>query len=67
MAPLKTKVRNALDSSQFVFPDERKEPIQSRHQAKVALTTGMNGQSPARKAKIRAAVARKYPGLGKPD
>lgn len=62
---LSTGKRNSLPSSDFVFPKERKEPIQSEHQAKVALTVGMRGQSPARKRKIRAAVDRRYPSLKK--
>ena len=41
------------------------EPIQNRKQARTALTVGMRGQSPANKAKIRHAVAEKYPGLGR--
>ena len=63
MAKLSSATRNALPSSDFVFPKQRKEPIQSAHQAKVALTVGMHGQSPAEKATIRAKVRKKYPGM----
>lgn len=63
MAPLTTQRRNSLPDSDFVFPDERKDPIQSLHQAEVALTTGMHGASPAERAEIRRKVAERYPAL----
>lgn len=64
---LSTAERKKLKPSQFVFPKERKDPIQSKHQAEVALTVGMHGASPAEKAKIRSTVHSRYPGIGKSD
>ena len=62
---LSSERRKKLPKKDFVFPKERKEPIQSKHQAKVALTVGMRGQSAKKKAEIRKKVYAKYPGLKK--
>lgn len=62
---LSTERRKALPDSDFVFPEERKDPIQSQHQADVALTTGMHGASPAERAEIRRKVAARYPEIKK--
>jgi hypothetical protein len=70
MAALTTAKRNSLPSSSFVFPKERAFPIDTRNRAKAAVAMGAGArsgkpQSPARQATIRAAVSKKYPGLGK--
>lgn len=64
MAKLKAKKRNALPSSEFALPGKRKDPIPDRSHAKAALTMGMRGASPAEKSEIRAAVHKKFPGVG---
>jgi hypothetical protein len=63
MAKLSSASRNALPPSDFVFPKQRKDPIPNASHAKAALTMGMRDQSSSGKAKIRAAVRKKYPGM----
>ena len=63
MAKLTSSTRNSLPSSDFVFPKQRKDPIEDASHAKAALTMGMRDQSPSGKAKIRATVRKKYPGM----
>ena len=63
MSKLSTKERNNLPSSDFVFPEERKFPIEDRSHAKNALSrAGAIGGSTA--AKVRAAVHSKYKDIG---
>lgn len=63
MAKLTTKKRNALKSSSFVFPKERKYPIHDITHARNALARVAQHGTPAEKAKVRAAVKRKYPSI----
>jgi hypothetical protein len=64
MAKLTAAKRNALPDSAFVFPKARKFPIEDRAHAKNALSrAGAKGGGV--KAKVGAAVRRKYPTLGK--
>lgn len=63
MATLSSAARNALPSSDFVFPKSRKDPIQNKSHAKAALTMGMRDQSASGKAEIRAKVRKRYPGM----
>jgi hypothetical protein len=62
-ATLSTKQRHSLPSSAFVFPKTREYPIQDEAHARDALARGAANESGKRLAKIRAAVARKYPGI----
>lgn len=69
MAQLSYQARKKLSSGDFVFPKERSFPIEDRAHAKAALQAAGGArsgkpQSPARRAKIRRAVHRKYPSLG---
>lgn len=78
MGKMTAAQRRSLPKSDFALPGrihtgpsgkkitKGAEPIQSRGQARTALTVGMRGQSPATKSKIRRAVDRKYPGMAKP-
>ncbi len=61
--PLNAKRRNALPGKSFAGPD-RSYPIEDPNHARNALARVAN-KSPALKAKVRAAVHRKYPGIGK--
>ena len=62
---LTTKERNALPDSDFVFPKERKYPIQDIEHARNALTrVAANGTSEEIK-KVKAAVHAKYPSIDK--
>ena len=62
--PLTTKKRKALATSSFALPG-RRYPINDPNHARNALARVSQNGSPAEKAKVRAAVKRKYPGIGK--
>jgi hypothetical protein len=63
MAPLTTKTRNALPSKSFVFPGKRAYPIENESHARNALARVSQHGDSEEKAKVRAAVKRKYPGI----
>ena len=63
MAKLTAKTRNALPSKTFALPG-RRYPIPDRSHAIAAKSRVTQFGSPAEKAKVRSAVARKFPGLG---
>jgi hypothetical protein len=69
MAQLSYAERKKLPASSFVFPKSRSFPIEDRAHARAALQAAGGARSgkpasPAKKAKIRAAVHRKYPDMG---
>jgi hypothetical protein len=61
--PLNAKRRNALPEKSFAGPD-RSYPINDPNHARNALARVAN-KSPSLKSRVRAAVHRKYPGIGK--
>lgn len=63
--PLTTKARNALPTKDFAVPGERAYPINDKSHARNALARVSQFGSPEEKAKVRSAVKRKYPGIGK--
>jgi hypothetical protein len=65
MAKLTTSERNKLPSGSFVFPGDRRYPINDQNHARAALSRVSGNGSPAEKAKVRSAVHRRYPGIGK--
>lgn len=65
MAKLSYSERKNLRSSTFAEPGKRKYPINDESHARNALSRVSGNGTPAEKAKIRAAVHRKYPGIGK--
>lgn len=64
MAKLTARARKALPGGDFAGPD-RSYPDQNKSHARNALSRVAN-RSPALKARVRAAVHRKYPDIGKP-
>jgi hypothetical protein len=62
---LTAKKRNALKKSSFAEPGKRAYPIQDASHARNALARVSQHGTPAEKAKVRAAVHRKYPSIGK--
>jgi hypothetical protein len=64
MAKLTTKKRNALPESTFALPG-RRYPINDPNHARNALARVSQHGSPSEKSKVRAAVHRKYPTIGK--
>lgn len=65
MAKLTSRARSELPSHDFVFPGKRAYPIEDRSHAANAKARAAQSGNPAIKAKVDAAVARKYPGMGK--
>lgn len=64
MAKLTTKKRNAIKTKEFAGPD-RSYPIEDRSHAANALSRVSQFGTEALKARVRAKVHKKYPGLGK--
>jgi hypothetical protein len=69
MAKLTYQARKKLKKSSFVFPKTRSYPIEDRAHAKAALQAAGGARSgkpapPEKRAKIRAAVHRRYPDMG---
>lgn len=62
--PLTARKRNALKSSTFALPG-RRYPINDENHARNALARVSGNGTPEEKAKVRSAVHRKYPGIGK--
>jgi len=62
MAKLNAKKRNRLPASSFAGPD-RSFPIEDKSHARNALARAAS-KPPAEKARIRAAVHRKFPSIG---
>lgn len=60
---LSYKERKKLSSSAFVFPKERKYPIHDIEHARDALSRVAANGTPEEKAKVRAAVHRRYPSI----
>lgn len=67
MTKLTAHARNALPSSAFVFPKTRSYPIHDANHARAALSDVARSGNAAEKSAVRAAVARKYPDIGKDD
>jgi len=65
MATVTTKKRKSLPTSSFAEPGKRAYPINDPNHARNALSRVSQFGSPAEKATVRAAVHRKYPGIGK--
>lgn len=65
MAKLTSKQRKKLPRKSFAEPKSRKYPINDRAHAANALSRVSQYGTPAEKAQVRAAVAKKYPGMGK--
>ena len=62
MAKLSAKRRNALPAKSFAGPD-RSYPIEDANHARNALARVSQHGSPALKAKVRAKVKNKFPGI----
>jgi hypothetical protein len=62
---LTSKARKALPKGQFVFPKERRYPIHDLAHARNALSRVSQFGTPSEKARVRAAVRRKFPNIGK--
>lgn len=70
MAVLSTKARKAMPKSSFALPSKREGgkggyPIPDKSHARNALSRVSQFGSSSEKAKVRAAVHRKFPDIGK--
>jgi hypothetical protein len=63
MAKLTAKGRKKIKPSNFAIPSERAYPVNDPSHARNALARVSQHGSPTEKAKVRAAVKRKYPGI----
>lgn len=64
MAKLTSKSRKRIANKNFALPG-RRYPIEDKSHARNALARVSQFGSPAEKAKVRAKVHAKYPGMGK--
>lgn len=64
---LSTSKRNDLPDSDFVFPKDRRYPINDIEHARNALARVSQHGSPDEKSKVKAAVKRKYPSIDVSD
>jgi len=64
MGKLTTKARKSLPKGEFAIPGRRAYPLPDKSHARNALARVSQHGSPAEKSKVRAAVRRKYPGIG---
>ena len=67
MEKLSTAARKELPTKSFAEPNKRKYPIENETHAKNALSRVSHLGTPAEKAKVRRAVKRKYPTIGKTE
>jgi hypothetical protein len=65
MAKLSSAARKAIPTKSFAEPDKRKYPIEDEAHARNALARVEQSGTPAEKAKVKAAVRKKYPSIGK--
>lgn len=65
LAELTSKARKQLPTSVFAIPSKRAYPIHDEAHARNALSRVAQFGTPAEKAQVRAAVARRYPNMGK--
>lgn len=63
MAKLTAAARKKIKPSNFALPGGR-YPIENPSHARNALARVSGNGTPAEKSKVRAAVKRKYPGIG---
>ena len=62
---LGTKARNKLGKSAFALPGKRKYPIPDIAHARNALARVAQNGTPAEQRKVRAAVKKRFPSIGK--
>ena len=62
---LSTKDRKKLDKKSFALPGQRKYPIPDKAHARNALARVAQHGTPAEQKKVRAAVKKRFPSIGK--
>lgn len=67
MAVLTAAARKRIPKSSFAVPEKDGYPIHDRAHARNALARVSQHGTSEEKAQVRAAVRRRYPGIGKPN
>jgi hypothetical protein len=62
---LKAKDRKRLSKKSFALPGKRKYPIPDKAHARNALARVAQNGTPAEQKKVRSAVKKRFPSLGK--
>jgi hypothetical protein len=62
---LSTKQRKKLSKKEFALPGKRKYPIPDKAHARNALARVAQYGTPAEQKKVKAAVKRRFPSVGK--
>ena len=62
---LSTKDRKKLPEKSFALPGKRKYPIQDKAHARNALARVAQHGTPAEQKKVKAAVKRRFPSIGR--
>jgi hypothetical protein len=62
-ADLTAAARNDLKKKEFAIPELRKYPIHDENHARAALSMVAAHGTPEQQSRVRAAVAKKYPGI----
>jgi len=62
---LSTKERKKLKKGSFALPGKRKYPIPDKAHARNALARVAQHGTPAEQKKVKAAVKKRYPSIGK--
>jgi hypothetical protein len=65
MAKLSSDKRKSLHAKSFAEPSEKKYPIEDKAHARNALSRVAQSGTAEEKAKVKAAVKKKYPSIGK--
>jgi hypothetical protein len=65
MTKLTSKARKSLPAKAFAEPDKKKYPIEDKAHARNALSRVAQSGTPAEKAKVKRAVKKKYPSIGR--
>ena len=65
MAKITSKQRKNLPASAFAMPAKRAYPIPDEAHGRNALARVATNGTPGQQATVRAAVAKKYPSIGK--
>jgi hypothetical protein len=65
MAKLTGEKRKSLPAKAFAEPDKKKYPIEDKAHARNALSRVAQSGTPAEKVKVKHAVKKKYPSIGK--
>ncbi|MBV8089474.1 MAG: hypothetical protein JO139_07835 [Alphaproteobacteria bacterium] len=65
MSDMKTKDRKKLSKKSFALPGKRKYPITDKAHARNALARVAQHGTKAEQKKVRAAVKKRFPGIGR--